>query len=462
MKELLIISLIGIAVLAADILKLRKLIFPLIALGLLGNVVCSIVDWGHNEVPFAQYGGMLLFDNLALAFNIVLSVIALFWFILTADYFKVDSEKRTDLYALALFSLCGAVVMVSFSNMMMLFLGLEILSIPLYVLAASEKRNILSNEAGFKYFFLGSLASAIILFGIALIYGSTGSFDLATIASKIAVIGNDSALLTVGVTMIVAGFAFKISVAPFHLWAPDVYQGAPTVITAFMATIVKAAAFAALYKLFNGALAGMSEKFMTAFAIMSAITLIVANIIASVQVNSKRLLAYSSISHAGFMLGFVMMSAQVPGKYLLFYVLAYSIASLTAFGALHHVSSAQMGEESTNAFKGLVKRNPMMAGAMTLALLSMAGIPPLSGFLAKYFVIKGVLNGGHLWLVIIMILSSVVAMYYYLKLIMAMFTPIENAGRIVVNKSQQILYGVFAVLLIALFFGAGVLEWVQF
>ena len=157
-----------------------------------------------------------------------------------------------------------------------------------------------------------------------------------------------------------------------------------------------------------------------------------------------------------------MMSSQIDGKYLLFYVLAYSIASLTAFGALHHVSSVQMGEESTDAFKGLSKRNPMMAGAMTLALLSMAGIPPLSGFLAKYFVISGVMNGGYLWLVIIMILSSVVAMFYYLKLIIAMFTPIENAGRIVVNKSQQLLYGLFAVLLVALFFGAGMLDWITF
>ncbi len=462
MKELLIISLLGIAVLAADILKLRKAIFPLIMLGLLSTIVCCIADWGHNEIPFQQYGGMLLFDNLALAFTVVISLIAMFWFVLTSDYFRGDGARRTDLYALALFSICGAVVMVSFSNMMMLFLGLEILSIPLYVLAASEKRNILSNEAGFKYFFLGSLASAIILFGIALIYGATGSFDLATIASKVAVLGSSSTLLMVGVTMIIAGFAFKISVAPFHLWAPDVYQGAPTAVTAFMATIVKAAAFAALYKLFNGAFAGLSDKFTTSFAVMSAVTLIVANIIASVQVNSKRLLAYSSVSHAGFMLGFIMMSTSVPGKYLLFYVLAYSIASLTAFGALHHVSSIQEGDESTDAFKGLVKRNPMMAVAMTLALLSMAGIPPLSGFLAKYFVISGVLNGGYLWLVIIMILSSVVAMYYYLKLIIAMFTPIENAGRIVVARSQQLLYGLFAVLLVALFFGASALELISF
>lgn len=462
MKEILIISLLGIAVLAVDIFKQRKLVFPIIILGLVANIVCCVLDWGKNEVPFANNGGMLLFDNLALAFTIVISAISIFWFVITSDYFSGDTSKRTDLYVLAVFSICGAVVMASFSNMMMLFLGLEILSIPLYVLAASEKRNILSNEAGFKYFFLGSLASAIILFGIALIYGATGSFDLATIGTKAAMLGTSSTLMMAGITMIIAGFAFKISVAPFHLWAPDVYQGAPTTITAFMATIVKAAAFAALYKLFSGAFSGISQHFALTLAVMSAVTLVVANIIASVQVNSKRLLAYSSISHAGFMLGFVMLASQIQGKYLLFYVLAYSIASLTSFGVLQHISAVQMGDDSTNAFKGLVKRNPVMAGAMTLSLLSMAGIPPLSGFLAKYYVISGVLNGGYLWLVVIMILSSVVAMYYYLKLIIAMFTPIENAGRIVINRSQTIMYSALMFLLVALFFGAGALEWITF
>ncbi|MFM9983694.1 MAG: NADH-quinone oxidoreductase subunit N [Flavobacteriales bacterium] len=462
MKEILIISLLGIGVLVADILKLRKLIMPLILLGLTGMIVCSVLDWGRNEIPFQQYGGMLQFDHLALAFTMAISLISIFWFTLTADYFSGDQTRRTDLYALAVFSICGAVVLVSFSNMMTLFLGLEILSIPLYVLAASEKRNILSNEAGFKYFFLGSLASAIILFGIALVYGATGSFDVETIAARVAEIHSTSTLLKIGIVMILAGFAFKVSVAPFHLWAPDVYQGAPTAVTAFMATIVKTAAFAALYKLFSVSFAATDGDYTNIIAGMIALTLVVANLIAARQTNSKRLLAYSSISHAGFMMGIVMLANQIPGKYLLYYVLTYSIASLTAFGALHHVSSFQDGDESENAFKGLVKRNPMMAGAMTLALLSMAGIPPLCGFLAKYYVISGVLAHHSVWLVILMILTSVVSVYYYLKLIIAMFTPLENSGRIVVSKTNQFLYGFFAVLLIALFFGASLLELVEF
>jgi NADH-quinone oxidoreductase subunit N len=461
MKEIIIISLLGIVVLAADLLKLRKLVLPISVAGLLALIACCVMDWGHNEIPFAQYGGMLLFDNYALGFTIVISTIAICWFLLTSDSFDNHPGNRTDIYALTLFSLCGAIVLTSFSNLVMLFLGVEILSIPLYVLAASDRKNILSNEAGFKYFFLGSLASAIMLFGIALVYGANGSFDLATIHNTISGSTHFSGLMMTGTMLILVGFAFKISVAPFHMWAPDVYQGAPTVVTAFMATVVKAAAFAGMYRLFAMNLSPLPEIFIQAMAVMAGLTLIVANLVAVTQTSSKRLLAYSSLSHAGFLLGFVMMAENTPGKYLLYYALTYGLASLTAFSILQQVSSIQGGDDSFNAFKGLVKRNPVLAGAMTVSLLSMAGIPPLSGFLAKYYVISNVLSGGHIYLVIIMILTSAVAAYYYLKIISAMFTQIENAGRIMVSSLQRSLYIVLTVLLVALFFGASLLELIE-
>ena len=181
MKELLIISLLGIAVLALDILKMRKLVMPVIVLGLLGLIGVSIADWGRNEVPFAAYGGMLTFDNTALAFTIIFALLGVFWIILAGDYYLVSTSKRTDIFALVLFSMCGAVVLSAYTNLVMLFLGVEILSIPVYVLAASNRKNVLSNESGFKYFFLGSLASAVLLFGISLTYGAVGSFDLQSI-----------------------------------------------------------------------------------------------------------------------------------------------------------------------------------------------------------------------------------------------------------------------------------------
>lgn len=455
MKELLITSLLGLAVLGLDILKLRKLIFPVILLALLGLLACVGMDWGHNENPFTN--NMLLFDNFALGFTAVLTLLTFFWFLLTRDYFATH-KGQVDMYSLALFSLCGAVVLTAYTNLVMLFLGIEILSIPLYVLAASKKGDEKSNEAGFKYFFLGSLASAILLFGIALVYGSTGTFDTNVLQAALEDLGQMPHQMLIGAIMIFIGFAFKVSAAPFHFWAPDVYQGTPTPITALMATVVKGAAFAALLRLFGGALLSALDTMSGVIAFVAVLTLIVANTIAAVQTNSKRLLAYSSISHAGFMLGAVLTANSTNPKVMIYYVLAYGIASLTSFSILHHVSQSQNDAEEMDIFKGLVKRNPVMAGAMTLSLLSMAGIPPLSGFLAKYFVITDVMAAGHTGLVIIMILSSVIGVYYYLKVIVAMFTPLENAGRIVVSSTQQFVLILLSVFMIGLFFAAGLVE----
>jgi NADH-quinone oxidoreductase subunit N len=454
MKELIIISLLGIFVLALDILNLRKLSLSAIVIGLVSLMVCCGIDWNHNEQPFADYGGMLLFDNVALGFIFAFSFIALCWFLLTRDQFSNDA-RRTDLYALTLFSLCGAVIMASYSNLVTLFLGIEILSIPLYVLAASDKRRMKSNEAGFKYFFLGSLASAILLFGIALVYGHTGSFDLNTIATH----AEHGHLMTIGCLMMLAGFAFKISAAPFHMWAPDVYEGSPTIFTGFMSTVVKGAAFAGMYKLFGQAFPSFTQQHQTLFVAMIVLTLLWANIVGMRQLHVKRLLAYSSVSHAGFMLAFVMLGSDP--KWLIYYVLTYGLASLIAFVVTNYVQVYQLDDDQLDSFKGLVKRSPTLAIAMSIALLSMAGIPPLSGFMGKYIIIGQCMSAGHIALTIVMILSSVVAMYYYLKIIMSMFTPLENAGRIVPEKPQLLLIGFCSILLIAFFFGASVFEIIQ-
>lgn len=461
MKEILIISLLGIVILAVDLLKMRKLVLPVTVTGLLALLVCSVIDWGHNEIPFAQYGGMLKFDQYALGFTMVFSLLAIFWFMIMSDQYESTSSKKTDIYALSVFSICGAVVLSSYTSLVMLFLGVEILSIPLYVLAASDRKNILSNEAGFKYFFLGSLASAIMLFGIALVYGAMGTFDLQTISGVIGNSSNYSGLMLTGCIMILVGFGFKVSVAPFHLWAPDVYQGAPTTVTAFMATVVKAAAFAGLYRLFSIGFPTRPEVVSTIMATMMVLTLILSNITAVTQNSSKRLLAYSSLSHAAYMMGFVLMAGHADAKYLMFYTFTYGIASMTSFSVLQHVSAIQSGDDSREAFTGLVKRNPVMAGAMTISLLSMAGIPPLSGFLGKYYAITQLLSGEYLAVVIVMILTSAIAAYYYLRIIAAMFTPIENAGRIVTGGIQRGMYILLTLLIIITFFAASLLELVE-
>jgi len=457
MKEIVIISLLGIAVLALDVLKMRKLVLPVIMIGLLGLIGVSIADWGLDETPFAQYGGMLTFDNTALSFTIVFATIALLWFLLAGDNYASGTSQRTDIFALVLFSLCGAVVLSAYTNLVMLFLGVEILSIPVYVLAASQRKNVLSNEAGFKYFFLGSLASAVLLFGISLCYGAVGSFELKAIQEHLSS-GYYSPLILTGSALMLIGFAFKISVAPFHLWAPDVYQGAPTPVTAYMSTIVKGAAFAGMFKLFGSALQPLPEAYSTAIVFMIAITLIASNITAVVQTDTKRMLAFSSISHAGFMLGFVLTASTTSPKYLIYYTLTYSIASLISFFVIQHVAAIQNEDASTDAFKGLIKRSPVMAVSMTVALLSMAGIPPLSGFLGKYYVITNVIEHEHMALVIIMVITSAIGAFYYLRVIGAIFTPIENAGRIMVSDSTRRTLAVLSVLLVVLFFAASLLE----
>jgi NADH-quinone oxidoreductase subunit N len=457
MKEILIISLLGIVVLALDVLKMRKLVLPVTVIGLLGLIGVSIADWGLNEIPFAQYGGMLQFDQTALSFTIIFAFIALFWFILAGDSYSAGSSQRTDIFALVIFSLCGAVVLSAYTNLVMLFLGVEILSIPVYVLAASDRKNVLSNESGFKYFFLGSLASAILLFGISLTYGAVGSFNLDALQQHLSG-GTYSPLALAGAALMLVGFCFKISVAPFHLWAPDVYQGAPTSITAYMATIVKGAAFAGMYKLFGSALLPLPEAFTAALVFMAGLTLIASNLMAVVQSNTKRMLAFSSISHAGFMLGFVLAASTTPVKYLIFYTLTYSTASLISFFVVQQVAAIQQNDDTLNAFKGLIKRSPAMAISLTVALLSMAGIPPLSGFLAKYYVISNMVRTDHMALVIIMILTSAIGAVYYLRVIAAVFTPIENAGRIMISDRMRRTMVVLSALLVVFFFAASLLE----
>ncbi|MFM7311512.1 MAG: NADH-quinone oxidoreductase subunit N, partial [Flavobacteriales bacterium] len=354
--------------------------------------------------------------------------------------------------------LCGAVVLVSFTNLVMLFLGVEILSIPVYVLAASNRTDKLSNEAGFKYFFMGSVASAILLFGIALIYGATGSFELTKIQEMIATSSHHGVLFTLGSSLMLIGFLFKVSAAPFHMWTPDVYQGAPTPITAYMSTIVKGAAVAGMFRLFLNIGAGPQENLTTALVVIIALTLIVSNVIAAVQTNAKRLLAYSSVSHAGFMLGFLVHVQAENSMYLFFYVLTYSLASFAAFSVVQHVSQYQQGATDVLSFKGLNKQNRLLAFTMTVALLSMAGIPPLSGFMAKYYVMSDLVAHGHLPLVIIMVITSAIGAYYYLKLIMEIYTPIDNAGRIVIGTWQRWMYMKLLTLLIALFFASSLLQ----
>ncbi|MEN9333384.1 MAG: hypothetical protein RLY35_564 [Bacteroidota bacterium] len=440
MVILLISALLGVSLLALEIFKLRRWMMPLMVMAFLAIIGGTFALWGMNENVMMQ--GMIVMDAYALRTTAVLAILALFW-LLTQHQNIEKTGNSSDLYALLAFSFCGALLMTNFTNLVMLFLAIEILSIPVYVLAASNRSSLLSNESGFKYFILGSAASAILLFGIALLYGATGSFDLYTIHDAL-MSGTIAPLSWVGLAMILTGFGFKISVAPFHFWAPDVYQGAPTPITGWMATVVKGAAIFGMYRLFKGAFDGAMPHLEGILVIIIAITLVIANGMASIQSNVKRMLAYSGVSHAAFMLATMIIPGFDPQSIVL-YVISYGISSLIVFSIMNQVGQTT-GEELNN-FRALSQENPFSAAAMTIGLLSMAGIPPLAGFFGKYYVISGLIST-HPGLTIIMILTSVVGMYYYLKVIFAMYQ--KTSTPVVVEENNKVVLSLGIIALVAM------------
>jgi len=339
---------------------------------------------------------------------------------MSADYFR-NSSHITDRSAMVLFTVAGALIMASFNNMAMLFLGIEILSISLYVLAGSRKESLFSTEASFKYFLMGAFATGFLLMGIALVYGATGSFQITTIAGFVE--SHKSELpyfFYAGVLMMFAGLAFKISAVPFHFWAPDVYEGSPTAITALMSTVVKIAAIAAFYRIFSICFSSVQTTWTAALQVITVLTLVIANVTAVYQNSVKRMLAYSSVGHVGYiLLGFLSNDKTSSGT-TFYYLAAYAVASITAFTILQLLEQKRASITIDN-FNGLYKKKPLFAVAMTLALLSLAGIPPLPGFFGKYMVFALAIENGHTSLVILAIITSLIGVYFYFRVIIAMF-----------------------------------------
>jgi NADH-quinone oxidoreductase subunit N len=457
MNAVYVLSGLGIFSLLSEIFNFRRILFPIVLIGLIAAATLLMLDWNTTT---SYYSNMLTFDNYAVAFSSVISIIAFLWFLMSRDYFE-NNTHVTDHFALVLFSLVGAVFMVSYTNMAMLFLGIEILSISLYILAGSKMTDLSSNEASFKYFLMGSFATGFLLFGIALIYGVTGTFDLTQIATAISSPSVPfTFLLYVGILLMMVGLAFKISAVPFHFWAPDVYEGSPTVVTAFMSTIVKIAAFAGFFRLFSTCFATVSSQWTDALQVITVLTLVVSNITAVYQNSVKRMLAFSSIAHAGYLLITLVSLNQTSQSAILYYVLGYAIASIAAFTVLHDVAF-ENENASPEAFNGLGKRNPFLALAMTVSLLSLAGIPPLAGFFAKYYVFTVAFQSGHIGLVFLAVVTSLIGVYYYFRIIIAMYLrssdvnssieiPTLHRILLVICLIGSILLGVFPELIIRL------------
>jgi NADH-quinone oxidoreductase subunit N len=437
MIALIIISALGILAMLSEIFKFRGLLQPITLTGVAAAFACNFVEW-NNPVDLPYFGNMIAFDHTALAFSNVILFTAFVWFILSHNYFK-SGAHMVDHYALTLFALVGALMLTAFTNMTTLFLGVEILSIPLYVLAASKKNDLRSNEAGFKYLIMGSFASGFLLFGVALIYGATGSFDLPVISARIAADAAIPGFFYAGMILLLVAMCFKASAAPFHFWAPDVYEGSPTLITAFMSTVVKAAVFAAFLRLFVFTFGMIEGPWTTILAIIIALSLVISNFSAAVQTSVKRLLAYSSIGHAAFMLMAVLAGGMESIGTLVYYSAAYSVGSIASFGVLYILTTSQ--NETISAFNGLGKRNPLLAFCMTVAMLSLAGIPVTAGFFAKYSVFVMMIDTPYTWLLILAVITSAIGAYYYLKIVIAMYMgqPEETAPLSVSKTSIAII-----------------------
>ena len=441
MNTLIILSAIGVVALFSEILNFKKALLPLIIIGLLAALVANVLDWNTNH---HYHNEMMVVDNYAVAFTGLLIVIALMWFLISPEFFR-EPSSRVDHFALIIFALIGGQLLTSYGNLLMLFLGIEILSIPLYILAGSNKSDLKSNEASLKYFLMGAFATGFLLFGIALVYGVAGSFNLQVIAQQ----QSASPMMVAGVLMMIVGLSFKVSAVPFHFWTPDVYSGSPTVVTAFMSTVVKTAAFAGFFRLFYSCFIASNGNLSDTIWVLSALTILLGNITAVYQTNFKRMLAYSSIAHAGYLLlAILALNKYAPGA-ILFYSAAYSISSISAFAILLLVSRVS-NNDAVNSFNGLAKKNPLLALATVFAMLSLAGIPPMAGFFAKYYIFTAALKQHYTGLVILAVLGSLIGIFYYFRIIIALFKTGSEEVVVPMNvafKSLLILTSLITLLL---------------
>jgi NADH-quinone oxidoreductase subunit N len=402
------------------------------ATSILGLVVAGISLYSLRSYGGTTAGGMVLLDDFTLFFDAIFIVAGLITILASFAYLDRESAHHGEYYALVLLSVAGMMTMVASENLLVIFLGLELLSIPLYVLSGFIRERTRSVEAALKYFLMGAFATGFILYGIAFLYGASGSLDLRRIATALALHAVPQGTFALGVGLILVGFAFKIAAVPFHAWAPDVYQGAPTPITAFMAAGTKAAAFGALLRIVHTALPLHSTiDWRPVVAVLAVLTMSVANVVAIAQLNIKRLLAYSSIAHAGYLLVAVVSPIASGVQSIAFYLVSYTFMTMGAFVVATIVGkNGGDGEEgySIASYRGLGRSRPLLATAMTIFLLSLTGIPPTAGFVGKLYIFKAAMEGHHYLLAVIGLLNSAVAAYYYLGVVVAMWMQPEAEG----------------------------------
>ena len=448
MNALLLSALLGVVMMFSSFMVKDKAVIRYMATGgLILLLAASILELNGFVFFNIDTRGMVEFDRFALLFNIIVFSAALIYYFLSAKDMEKVGNNYADYFALLFFILCGICLVSSFKTLLILFLGIEIISIPLYILTGSDKRNLKSNEAALKYFLLGAFSTGLLLMGIAFVYGARGTFFTSGIS--MAAGGAPSALLIAGMMLLLFSMSFKVSAAPFHFWTPDVYDGAPTVFTSFMATIVKAAVFISFVRLFDEAFGSIRASWQLWVAVITAATLFIGNITAVFQQSVKRMLAYSSIAQAGFMLLAIFSMNTDAKEGILFYTAAYSLATIGIFAVL-----IKMSDYTFDGFNGFARQQPLLAFSTTIFLLSLAGIPLTAGFLAKFYMLKAALaTDKHLWLVIFAVLMAAVSLYYYFRVIQAMYFKEAESQPIQVTPQFKwvMLLLAFIVILLGIF-----------
>ena len=422
---ILIVVLSAIAALLAEAIRRpgeRMYIAGFGLIGLVGAAVASCFLWDTDAISF----GVVRADNFALFINIILCIVGIMTMVFSHDVIEREGLPAGEYYALTLFAISGMMLMAAATDLLVIFLALEVLSLAVYVLTGLRRASAVGAEAAFKYFLLGAFSSAFFLYGIAFAFTVSQSTRLDQLASAIAS-GANPTLSMLAVGLLAVGFCFKVSAVPFHMWTPDAYEGAPTIVTAFMSTGVKAAAFAAFARVFLSAFEPMQGQWIPVLSAIAIATMVTGAVLGVLQSNIKRMLAYSSIAHAGYLL-LGLIAANSAGKAaVLFYLLTYAIANLGALGIVALLGTADRPHDQLRDFAGLWKSRPALAGLMTVFLLSLGGFPPTAGFIGKWYIFSAAVQEGHFWLAIIGVLSSVVSVFFYLRIVVMMYMTEEGA-----------------------------------
>lgn len=427
----------------------KALTYGLVQAGLILSAGSLLYQFNMPDI--ISFNGLAIDDKLTRVLELAIHVIVIFAFIYARPYITGRGIARGEYYVLGLFSTIGMLVLVSAHSLLTIYLGMELLSLPLYAMVALKRDDVKATEAAMKYFIMGAIASGMMLYGMSMFYGATGHLDLAQIAKVISTMPSEKTLILVfGLVFILVGIGFKFAAAPFHMWAPDVYVGAPTSVTLFLGSAPKLAALAMTLRLLAITMAPLFQQWQQVLIVMAILSMGLGNLFAIAQTNLKRMLAYSAIAHIGYLLLGVISGTPEGYSASLFYVLMYAIMSVGAFGMITVLSSNGFEAENLEDFRGLNQRNPWLAGMMLIILFSMAGVPPTVGFLAKLFVIKSLVSANLVWLAAVAMGFAILGVFYYVRVVRIMYFEAPSQPEAVVcNRSVQLAISINGLLLLA-------------